>query len=579
MLARFLGALGSRLGRQGREEPLAHAKRLVGGAQASLAAGDLAEAVAGFERALALAPGLAEALNGRAHLHRLAGEHEDAIALCDQIVEGAPGDIDAWITRAFASRALGRLNDALEGFERAVALEARSGLIACVGGILYQQGEIARALAEMDRAIACDPTADFIHSNRLFILSHHGGLSPADTARAHVEWGRGVEARMASWRLAHTNDRDPERRLKIGYVSADLRTHSVAFYLAPVLENRDRDRIEVHCYDNQAGPGDAFTQRLKALSDHWVRIAALDDQAFAQRVRLDGIDILVDLSGHTAGNRLPAFAMKPAPVQVSWFGYMNTTGLRSIDYRLTDAGLCPPGSEAHYTEALFRLPAVVAWAPAPDCPQSGPSPFLSNQHIRFGSFNNWAKVSDEVVAVWARLLARLPMARLLVLAAGGDSAGGRAAITDRFAQHGIEPARIEIEGVKPLAEFLTLVASVDIALDAFPYNGGTTNVHTLWMNVPVVSLVADREVSNAVRGLMRSTGLADMCVGDPDAYLAAAVSLAGDQGRLTTLRASLRDRLRASPLMDAARMTASVESAYRAMWHNYLEGGRARLEA
>ena len=359
MLGRLLGALGSRLCRQ-RGEPLAIARRLVGEAQASLTTGDLAQAVAGFERALAVAPGLAEALNGRAHLHRLAGEHEDAITLCDQILAGAPGDIDAWITRAFAARALGRLDDALVGFEHAVALEARSGLIACVGGILYQKGEVARALAEMDRAIACDPTADFIQSNRLFILSHHGGLTPADTALAHVDWGRAVEARMAPWRLAHTNDRDPDRRLKIGYVSADLRAHSVAFYLAPVLENHDRNRIEVHCYDNQAGPGDAFTQRLKAMSDRWVRIAALDEQAFAQLVRSDGIDILVDLSGHTAGNRLPAFAMKPAPVQVSWFGYMNTTGLTCIDYRLTDANLCPPGSEAHYTEALFRLPAVVA---------------------------------------------------------------------------------------------------------------------------------------------------------------------------------------------------------------------------
>ena len=340
-------------------------------AKARLDAGGFADAAVLFERILSIAPDDIEALKGRAGLHRYAGEFEEALALADEILAQAPDDIDAWCIRAFSERGRGRLDAALQAFRRAVAIEARAGLIACVGGILFQQGEIVAALNEMDHAIAADPEADFIHSNRLFMLNHDTRMSADAVAREHFAWGRSVEARMAPWRRPHDNDRSPDRRLRIGYVSADFRTHSVAFFFAPVLAAHDRSQVEVFCYDNQAGPGDAFTRRLQGMANHWIRTAAMDDPALATRIRADAIDILVDMSGHTGGNRLPVFAMQPAPLAVTWFGYMNTTGLATIDYRITDYSLCPPGSEPRYSETIHRVHGMAAWSAAPDSPQIG----------------------------------------------------------------------------------------------------------------------------------------------------------------------------------------------------------------
>ena len=539
-------------------------------------AGDLAEAVIAFERALAIEPASIPALHGRAVLDHLAGENAEAIELCDQVLALAPVHLDAWCTRALAARTLGRLDEALAGFRNAVAIEARSGLISCVAGVLFQQGRIEDAIAEIERALAADPEADFIHSNHLFMLNHDPRAGRETLARAHFDWGRGVEARTAALRSPHTNDRDPTRRLRVGYVSADLRLHSVAFFIAPVLEHHDRDAVEIYCYDNQGGRGDAFTERLQALADHWVRVSTLDDDALAARIRADRIDVLVDLSGHTGGNRLPVFARKPAPVSASWFGYMNTTGLTTIDYRITEATFCPPGSEPYYSETLFRLPVTVAWSPAPDSPDPGVPPMNLNGHVRFGSFNNWAKVSDAVIALWARILLRCPGAVLQVIAAGGDTDVVRAAIAARFACHGVDAARLMIVGVKPLHDFLRLVAGVDIALDPFPYNGGTTTLHTLWMGVPVVSLRTDEEVGRVSAELLDSVGLADLCAPDALAYVDAAVALAADHGRLDGLRRGLRARMQAGRIMDGATMAANLDKAYRAMWLNWLDDTRSR---
>ena len=571
MFSRLLRALATRL-RHAPGTAAEQATRHVEAGIESLKAGDHAAAAVAFEQALALVPASVPALHGRATMHHMAGEDEEAIALCDEVLVQAPQHIDAWCTRAFASRSLGRLEDALAGFRRAVAIEARPSLISCVAGILFQQGRIAESVAEFDRAIVADPEADFIHSNRLFVLNHDPRIDRESLARAHFEWGRAVEARTAAARLPHDNSRDPARRLKVGYVSADLRLHSVAFFLYPVLQHHDHAAVEIYCYDNQSGRGDSFTERLRQHADHWVRIDQLDDAAFAARIRADRIDILVDLSGHTGGNRLPVFAMKPAPVQASWFGYMNTTGLATIDYRITDPVLCPPGSAAYYSETLFRLPSTAAWSPAPDSPAPGPPPALANRHVRFGSFNSWSKISDDAVALWARILARCAGSRLLVVAAGGDTPEVRAGIQARFRQHGIDAARLDIEGNRSLQEFLALVAGVDIALDPFPYNGGTTTFHTLWMGVPVVSMHSAEEVGRVGFGLLSGAGIGELCADSPQGYFEAAVDLAGDADRIARLRGELRARMAASTSMNGGDMTLNLEKAYRTMWHNHLKG-------
>ena len=577
MLGRILGGLRARLSGQVKEDAAVVSRRWVEEGIARNAAGALADAAICFERALAADPESIPALHGRAAMHHLAGEQEDAIALCDEVLQRASGHIEAWITRAFAARAMGDLEAALDGFRRAVAIEPRSGLISCVGGILFQQGHIDEAIRQMGRAIAIDSENDVVQSNRLFILNHDTSRTREEIARAHFEWGRAVEARTASMRSIHAAGGATGKRLKVGYVSADLRTHSVAFYLAPVLEHHNRKRFEVFCYDNNSGPGDAFTRRLQTMADHWVRVATMDDHAFAAQVRADGIDILVDLSGHTGGNRLPAFALKPAPVQASWFGYMNTTGLSTIDYRITDAGLCPPGSEVYYSETLFRLPWTAVWSPAPDCPEPGPLPALRNGHVRFGSFNNWAKVSDEVVALWAQLLERCPDARLCIIATGARDNTARAAVEQRFVKHGIAASRLEIHANLPLNDFLALVASVDIALDPFPYNGGTTSMHTLWLGVPLVSLSCVEEVGRVSYGLLLSVGLSHLCASGAAAYVDTAANLAGNFEELAFLRSDLRRRMQGSLVMKGAEMAANLEKAYILMWHNHLEGNKLRV--
>ena len=576
MLGRLLGAIGKRLAPDRAVDPARAATRWVEQGIAHNNAGELADAAICFERALALDPASIPALHGRATMHHLAGDHADAISLCDEVLAQAPGHAQAWITRAVAARALGNLDDALQAFRRAVELQPQAELISCVGGILFQQGHIEEALIHMDRAIAMDPLADAIHSNRLFILNHDPRLSPTQIAQQHFAWGRVLEARLAAARTPHGNDPDPDRRLKIGYVSADLRTHSVAFFLAPVLERHDRSRFEVTCYDNHAGPGDDFTKRLMSMSGHWVKVAGLDDAALARRIREDRIDILVDLSGHTGGNRLPVFAMKPAPVAATWFGYMNTTGLTSIDYRLSDACLCPPGCEARYSESIYRLPHAAAWSAAADAPEPGPPPSLARGHVRFASFNNWTKVSDAVIDVWARILTRVPSAELLVVAAGGDTPGGRAAVRAKFVARAIDPQRIVVEGFQPLTRFLAMVGSADIALDPFPYNGGTTTLHTLWMAVPVISMASSHEIGRVAEGLLGLVGLADLCTRSPEQYVEAAVALADDAARRTFLRSYLRPQMQVCQAMNGGELASNLEKAYRALWHNWTDGKYSR---
>lgn len=575
MFSRLLRTLATRL-RRAPEPAAEQATRHVEAGIASLKAGNHAAAAVDFERALALAPRSVPALHGRATMHHVAGENEEAIALCDEVLAQAPEHVDAWCTRAFASRSLGRLDEALAGFRRAVAIDARPSLFSCVAGILFQQGHIAESVAEFDRAILADPDADFIHSNRLFVLNHDPRIDRDQLARAHFEWGRALEARTAAARLPHENDRDRARRLKVGYVSADLRLHSVAFFLSPVLQHHDRAAVEVYCYDNQSGRGDSFTERLRQHADHWVRVDQLDDVAFAARIRADRIDILVDLSGHTGGNRLPVFAMKPAPVQASWFGYMNTTGLATIDYRITDPVLCPPGSEAFYSETPFRLPSTAAWSPAPDSPEPTPPPVLANGYVRFGSFNSWSKVSEDAVALWARILASCEGSRLLVVASGGDTKDVREGIRVRFGYHGIDPGRLDIEGTRSLQGFLALVSGVDIALDPFPYNGGTTTFHTLWMGVPVVNMHTAEEIGRVGFGLLSGAGIGELSADNAQGYFDTAVNLAVDPERIARLRRELRARMSASTWMNGGEVTRNLEKAYRAMWHNHLNGSIGR---
>jgi predicted O-linked N-acetylglucosamine transferase (SPINDLY family) len=357
-------------------------------------------------------------------------------------------------------------------------------------------------------------------------------------------------------------------------VSGDFKAHAVAYFAEAVLTHHDRHAFELYGYSNTATE-DAVTQRLQGLFDHWRSIRTLDDDQAADLIAKDGIDILIDLSGHTADNRLLVFARKPAPIQISWLGYPNTTGLRAMNYRLTDGYAEPAGmTEQYNVETLWRLPDVFCcYTPCINNPERRHSPELNvhatpalkNGYVTFGSFNNLAKMSPPVVALWARLLQTLPGARLMLEAAGLDTDLLRKQVIDQFTSHGIQMDQLILRGRTPAQQYV-LYNEVDIALDPFPCNGGTTSFDTLWMGVPLITLAGQTFVSRMGVSLLSNLGLTDLIAQTEDQYIEIALDLATNIERLNALRQSLRPRMETSPLMDQPRFVRNLETALRDMF-------------
>ncbi|WP_331088807.1 hypothetical protein [Phenylobacterium sp.] len=432
--------------------------------------------------------------------------------------------------------------------------------------ILTFTGRREAAVAHLRDLVARNGDAPDLFSSYLFTLVHSSHLSREAVFAEHVRYGESLAARLPATG-PNDNAPDPERRLRLGYVSADVGQHILALMLEPLLRAHDRGRFEVFLYDN-AG---ATEQRAlpRPCVDHWVEVNGLDDAAFAERVRADGIDVLVDLAGHTTGNRLPTFARKPAPVQVSWLGYPGTTGLRAIDYRICDARQVGPGTASLLVETPFIVPgASVAFAP-PDEPAPAPPPSVANGHVTFGSVNGLDKVDDVVLAVWAEVLRAVPTSRFLMKARGLHDARLREHLSEQFAGHGIAPERLVFEGASGIRGFLESFSRIDIALDTFPYTGGSTTRYTLWMGVPLVTLEGVALYERFSGAMLQEMGLPELVAADPAAYVAAAAALAGDPAGLAGLRRDLRPRMRASALYDVAGQTRRLEDAYREMWRRW----------
>lgn len=431
-----------------------------------------------------------------------------------------------------------------------------------LGVCLLQSGDAAAAVAAFEQARALDPGAQSASSNLLFALNFVPEMDPEAVYRAHVEWARRVEGTPKA--ATHDNEADPGRKLKIGYLSPDFRGHAVPFFIEPILARHDRSQFELVCYSD-ADVEDAVSWRLRAYDARWHACARSSDEELARQIRADRIDILVDLAGHSAGGRrMPLFARKPAPVQVSWLGYLNTTGLQAMDYRITDWYACPDGMERYHSERLVRMPnsqwcyraPTTAPAVARARPQEGA--------VTFGSFHNLAKLTPRVLAAWAKILHKLPGSKLLIVAHGADKLA--APIAGRFAAAGVDASRIECQGGMPLEAYLSLHKRVDIGLDAFPYAGGTTTLHSLWMGVPVVTLGGRNVVSRGGVGILSLLGLQELIAQTEDQYVDIALALAADGQRLARLRGELRQRLAQSALMDEKRFTRDLEAAYREMW-------------
>ena len=508
-----------------------------------------------------------------------------ALAAADKVLEIRPGWGPALVLKATLNLKFGRHAEAERLFRQAVdvdpeLVEGWSNL----SGLYADRGDHPAAIDALSRAMALRPGDRKTHDMLCFFLNSDHRVEPRDVYEEHARWGTRETDVMAAAGVrptpaaAFANHPAPARRLRVGYVSPDYRAHSVSFFIGPLLKAHDRGAVEVYCYDDAAKP-DLITAQLQARSDHWRRVVSMSDDALAEQVRRDQIDVLVDLAGHTADNRLGMFARRAAPVQVSYLGYPTTTGVPTIDYRLTDEWVDPPDGDADdlHTERLVRLPApFLAYGATPDAPPVAALPADAAGHVTFASFNALPKVNPPTIAIWARILTALPTARLLLKANGLHDPSTAELYRSRFADHGVDPDRlILVNRTVGFVEHMSLYARCDIALDPFPYNGTTTTCEALWMGVPVVALAGRSSVSRVGVSLLSTTGLADWIAATPDAYVDLATAWAGDLDRLRELRAGLRGRVQASPLRDPARLARNVERAYRDMWERWCGERRA----
>ncbi len=482
------------------------------------------------------------------------------------ILERCPEDVATLVNLGMALQLQGLPSEAERLDRRALALEPKrvEALVNC-GSALCDQGRFGEAIAVYRRGLELDPTRAALASNLLFSLHFDPSLSPDAILAEHLAFGQRFGARRSKPARAFVRDRDPERPLRIGYVSPDLRWHPVAYLLEPVLAAHDRRAVEVYCYSDAAHP-DAVTARLAGLSSQFITCAGWPDAKLAERILSDQIDILVDLAGHTGKNRLLVFAEKPSPIQVSWLGYFDTTGLSAIDYRIADEHSVPEGAERFFVERVVRLPRSANCFLHPESPEPAPAPCLRRGHVTFGCFNNPAKVTREVVATFARILSQVPASRLIFKYGAFDDPVLRAQYLRWFGEEGIELERIDLWGHSSLPHFMLCFSQIDIALDPFPYSGETTALHTLWMGVPLVALEGVTLVQRLASRVLRVAGLDEWVARSTDDYVAIALSLASDRVRLAELRTRLRDRLKASPLLDHVGVTRELEAAFRQMW-------------
>ncbi|MHB8428348.1 MAG: O-linked N-acetylglucosamine transferase, SPINDLY family protein [Acidiferrobacterales bacterium] len=525
-------------------------------------------AAACYGRALALRPDFAEAHFNLGNVFRSRGGMDRAVSCYERALELKPDYWQAHCNLGEALCALGRMAQATAHCEQGVALQPDDALTHNnLGNALTGQGRIEQALVHYERALVLRPDFGAAHSNLLLALNYASGRDPAAVRDAHLDYAKRRENPPAPSRSASSVDRPGNRRLRIGYLSSDFRRHSVAHFIEPVLAHHDHDRFEIFCYFNHP-QADELTKRLQTHANHWRDIYPLSDDLVARQIQADQIDILIDLNGHTALNRLPVFTRKPAPIQVTWLGYPNTTGLSAMDYRLTDGFADPAGMTDHlHSEQLVRLPETFScYQPPRDAPAVSALPARAGGCVNFGSFNNLAKINPQVVAVWAKILLSVPGSRLTLKSVNLGEDSVQQSIRDAFGHRGIAPSRLDLLGPDVSAKaHLGRYGGIDIGLDPFPYNGATTTCEALWMGVPVVTLAGATHAGRVGVSQLSNLDLTELIAGTPEEYVETAVRLAGDPERLASLRAQLRPRLAASPLTDAQRFTAGLERALVAL--------------
>jgi FkbM family methyltransferase len=481
----------------------------------------------------------------------------------------------AWLHRARLALSLD-MSESIRILDQALVYQRESiELLDFMGALQMRVGNMQGAIGYLDRARALiGPGMGEKLLPQLLVSNYRADLRPETVAEMHFTWGAALEGSLADQRLPARSAK-AKSRLRVGYVSGDYQTTSPSYFMLPLMAHHDRSRIEIVCYSTQAKDDD-LTPRFKQLARCWRDVGDLTDGELADMIRADGIDILVDLSGHTMGGRLGAFALKPAPVQVTWLGYPNTTGLSSIDYRFTDAQADPAGdSDAHHSETLVRLPHFLCYQPPDHTPVVAKPPCRQNGHVTFGCFNNSNKINDAVVEAWVEILMQVPTSRLIMKTAELADEKTAAAFRAKFSDRGIAPERIDCyPSVPSKFDHLGIYSLIDLSLDPFPYNGTTTTFESLWMGVPVLTLSGNRHAARVGDSILTGIGLPELVTTSREDYIATAVALARNPSRLTAYRTGMRERLQESPLMDAASFAASVETAYFSMWARAVDAGK-----
>lgn len=529
-----------------------------------------------YKKAIAIRPNYIKAYNNNAALLHQLNYLDEALETYNKILEINPNDAETLNHRSSVLRDLNRLNEALVNLDKALIIDP-SFAVALVnrGNILTNQGRLQEAIENYDRALSVQPDLLIASQNRLMCLNYIANYPKDMMFTEHRAFGQLLENQTARLPTDITRNRDANRRLRLGFVSGDFRQHSVAFFLLPVLEHLDRQCFEIYCYSTNPSQ-DEWTKKFQNLADSWIETAIMESHELAERIRADAIDILFDLSGYTRGSALAIFAAKPAPIQVTWLGYPNTTGLTTIDYRFVDAITDPIDviADTGYTEKLIRLPhSFLCYRPDTLSPEVTPAPCIQKKRITFGSFNNLAKITPEVVELWAAILNAVPNSCLRLKSNFVSESEIWEKLIADFFKLGIKRERLELQTrMFSYYEHLAAYSNVDISLDTFPYHGTTTTCESLLMGVPVITLIGDRHASRVGASLLTQIGLTELITTSPKHYIDTAVKLALNESGLIKLRSELREKLKNSSLCDEINFTRNFEKALRQMWHLWCDG-------
>jgi protein O-GlcNAc transferase len=532
---------------------------------------ELDEALASYQKALQLNPSLFEAYIHLGDTFYKKHQFDEAITYYQKALQFDQNDTYIYNVLGNALQEKGEISKAITCYKNALRLnpgydKAYNNL----GGALTESGQLDEAELCYRRAIQIRPKNSLAFQSLLNTMLYNSRHDVQTIFPEYLNFAKQFEKPLSFTISPHANKSDVIRTLKIGYVSPDFRRHAVSYFIEPVIIAHNRKHFEVFCYSNSL-KHDEVTKRIQGYADQWRNIAGMSDEQAADLIRKDSIDILVDLAGHTANNRILLFARKPAPVQVSWIGYLATTGLSTMNYKIVDNYTDPVGkTEQFHTEKLLRLPeCFLCYLPDRESPDVGSLPSLSTGHVTFGSFNNFIKMTSEVLKLWARILDKLPHSRLILKGTSFRDKTTCQYVKDMFIRRDIAAERITLQAFDPSPKHLESYNLIDIGLDTFPFNGLTTTCEAMWMGVPVVTLSGTTYASRGGVSLLSNVGLKDLIAKTHDEYISIAVNLAKDSKRLEWIRKHLRDIIKCSPLCDAEKFTANLETFYHKIWETW----------